>query len=260
LATSGIQTAEPDIKKVFIKAVTKGGGKESKVFALRNIKPNEITSCDSLKSVIRCQLSDDIVKGSFDVGVVQNSSSAVSFRSAEDVAETWEHLRTGKKVTLWCDGMLSSKKRKRKCPDEESENEEEYEIEAKSKKKKESMRADKVDDVVKALKAQHGSLYTPMQFRIWADMIVGDMHTSSEEPPSSTMFLRSGSQTVKRKPSTSDVVIQVADKLATALSPKAASPRNSPAKVIENRSRCYKQLSELTNFVNRVYCQMKSIL
>ena len=45
---------------------------------------------------IKSQLSDDIIKGPFDVGVVQNNSSAVSFRSAEDIAEFWEYLRNGK--------------------------------------------------------------------------------------------------------------------------------------------------------------------
>ncbi len=61
------------------------------------------------------------------------------------------------------------------------------------------------------------------------------------------MFNRAGSVNVKRRTS-SDAVTQVVDKLANALSPKAVSScGNSPAKVIENRTKCDKQLSELKN-------------
>ena len=57
-----------------------------------------------------------------------------------------------------------------------------------------------------------------------------------------TMFTRAGSETVKKK---SDVV-QVLDKLATVLSPQtktasphgSGSPRSSPIKIIESRSKC----------------------
>lgn len=79
-------------------------------------------------------------------------------------------------------------------------------------------------------------------------MLVGETHTSHSDPPTNTMFVRAGLETVKRRsPSSSDVVIQVVDKLATVLSPKASSPRNSPARIIDGRSKCYKQLHELKN-------------
>ena len=40
---------------------------------------------------------------------------------------------------------------------------------------------------VTSLKSKHGSLYTPMQFRIWAEMIVGEVHTSHDVPPSNNV-------------------------------------------------------------------------
>ena len=71
-----------------------------------------------------------------------------------------------------------------------------------------------------------------MQFRIWAEMVVGEVRTSHDVP----MFTRAGSETVKNKSNNPDVV-QVLDKLATVLSPKTktASPRGSgsPIKIIE---------------------------
>lgn len=231
----------PAIKKILLKAVSKDNPKQHRLFTLRNVRPSDIISCDNLRSLIKSQFSSDIIKESFDVGMVQNNSSAVSFRSAEDIAEVWEHIRSGKSITLWCDGMISTKKKKQVCNSDDEEGE------PKRKKSKVSTaREDKIDQLVSDLKTKHGNLYTPMQFRIWAEMIFGEVHTSHDEPPSNTMFTRAGSE--RKPPSSSDMVIQVVDKLATVLSPKASSPArtsNSPAKIIESRSKCYKQLNEL---------------
>lgn len=235
--------ATPSVKKVLLKAVNREKAKECKIFTLRNIKQNDITSCKNLKSLIKSQLCGDIIDGSFDVGVMQNNS-AVSFRSAEDLTEIWEQLLVGKSITLWCDGMTSSRNKKRSC----DELEEESEKRKSKKRKKDTTREEQVEELIEGLKVKHGTAYTPMQFRIWAEMIAGGVHVSHDEPPSTTMFNRSGSINVKKK-TTSDVVTQVVDKIANVLSPKAASSSNSnsPAKVIENRSKCYKQLSELKN-------------
>ena len=73
----------PVFNRILLKAVCKGPSKEAKLFTLRNVRPSIVTSCDSLR---RSQLSDDIIKGQFNVGVMQNNSSAVTFRSAEDIA------------------------------------------------------------------------------------------------------------------------------------------------------------------------------
>lgn len=148
-----------------------------------------------------------------------------------------------KNITLWCDGMISSKKRKKDSPDTEDE-----ENEPRVKKSKAtSAREDKVDDLVESLKSKHGNSCSPMQFRIWAEMVVGGVHTSHDVPPSNTMFTRAGSETVKKK-STNLNAVQVLDKLASVLSPKTpprSSPHNSPVRAIESRSKCYKQLCDL---------------
>ena len=64
-----------------------------------------------------------------------------------------------------------------------------------------------------------------MQFRIWAEMIIGGIHASHDEPPSTTMFSRSGSVNVMKK-SSSNAVVQVVEKLASVLTPKSS---NGPA-------------------------------
>ncbi len=100
------------------------------------------------------------------------SNSAVSFRSKGGM---WEQLRSGKNITLWCDGMVSMsmssrKKRKRPCESDLEEDIDEKKEKKSKKKKKDANREDKVEE---ELKAKHGKAYTPMQFRIWAEMIVG---------------------------------------------------------------------------------------
>ena len=79
-------------------------------------------------------------------------------------------------------------------------------------------------------------------------MNVGGYHPSTDEAPTTTMFTRAGGATPKRK-STAEVVSQAIGKLSTALSPGTSSPTlsQSPAKQIENRSKCYKQLGEIQN-------------
>ena len=61
------------------------------------------------------------------------------------------------------------------------------------------------------------------------------------------MFLRAGGTSTKRK-TTADIVLQTINQLAPVLSPSVATPstsHSSPAKVIDNQSKCYKQLGEL---------------
>ena len=166
--------------------MNKSNPKESKLFTLRNLQINNISSCENLKCFIKSQLSNDIVEGPFDVGVLQGNL-AVSFRSTEDIKEAWEQLRAGKNTTLWCDGMASGKKKR--SHDYDTDNEEDIEKKKpKKRKKKEDDREEKVEKLVEGLKAKHGTTYTPIQFRIWAEMIAGGVHISQDEPPHTTFF------------------------------------------------------------------------
>ena len=58
-----------------------------------------------------------------------------------------------------------------------------------------------------------------MQYRVWAEMIIGGVHKSKEHTPTLTMFIRAGSS---RKKSELGVT------------------GSSPAKQIENRTKSYK--------------------
>ena len=93
-----------------------------------------------------------------------------------------------------------------------------------------------------------------MQLRIWAEMVAVSMHSDLDDPPNTTMFARAGGTTPSRKKSDQQsVVAQAVTEAASAIS-GALSPRpstqlqlmgTSPAKLIDSRSKLYKQLSEL---------------
>ena len=182
------------------------------MFTLRSINTTAITSCDSLKRVIKEQLKQEIVSDIrvFDVGFVQGSN-VVSIRSAEDFQEVFSDIlrvaNSSCKVMLWCDGlreeMVSATGHGQKCGynwDSEEDSESEECRRPKKKKKKAKSREDKENKVqytVDHLKEQHGSKFTSMQLRIWAEMITGGMYTSKESPPNTTMFTRAGGQSKK---------------------------------------------------------------
>ena len=97
------------------------------------------------------------------------------------------------------------------------------------KKRKSKEREDKVEMIISELKDKHQSKYTPMQYRIWTEMIVDEIHDSTCVSPITSMFKRAGGTTNKDKSlcSTSDIA------------------KESPVNVIDSRTKCYKQLSDL---------------
>ena len=199
------------IKKILLKAFIKGK-KDSKVFTLRNIRTDDVTSCKDLVSIIKSQLQHDVIKD-FDVGFVENSSS-VSIRSNEDLRDVWDQIKRGKNTMLWCDGMAPMNKRRI-----DAESDEEHNSRRSKKKKQDDTREDRVEEMVKTLKAKHGnSAYTQMQYRAWAEMIAGGVHRSENDPLTTTMFSRCGSGGGSVRKRSSDIV-QVMEKLSDVLSP-----------------------------------------
>ena len=77
---------------------------------------------------------------------------------------------------------------------ESDEEEDEAQVKSQKKKKKRSSaqedREEKVQTTIEQLKEKHGTLYTPMQLRIWSESILGGTHSSLEEAPTSSMFAR----------------------------------------------------------------------
>ena len=107
-----------------------------------------------------------------------------------------------------------------------------------------------MEGILQKLQANHGKSFSPMQYRIWAEMHAGGYHPSLDEAPTNSMFLRAGGATPKSR-STADTVSQTITQLTPQIlsTPTSTSTvsSSSPAKMIDNRSKCYKQLSEIKN-------------
>ena len=237
----------PPIKKVLIKATNKENKGKDKLFVLRDIESEKLMSCKDLKLLIKAQLKEDITESEFDVGYI-HGSSVVTIRNQVDFEELWDGLRKGANTMLWCNGMQSSLVGSKRSTDTSH-----TEVEKKRRKTKETETANEVDNILTTLKEKHGSNFSLMQYRIWAEMHVGGYHPSIDEAPTTTMFVRAGGTTPKRR-TTADAVSQAFNKLSSVLSPTGAVSQpsqtnnsHSPAKVIENRSKCYRQLGEIKN-------------
>ena len=101
----------------------------------------------------------------------------------------------------------------------------------KKKKKDDISKEEKVEGILQMLQEKHGRDFTPMQYRIWAEMHAGGYHPSLDEAPANSMFLRAGGATLKRR-STADIAV-------TQLTPLMASSHSSalsPARIIDNGS------------------------
>ena len=177
------------------------------MFTLRNIDIDKIASRDNLKEEIRGQLRGDIVSSDFDVGYMCENS-VISIRNPDDLAEIWSDITERKnKVVLWCDGLkiedssggATSSRRRQATGSESDEEEDGAQAKSQKKKKKKSAaqedREEKVQTTMEQLKEKHGTLYTPMQLRIWSESIAGSIHSSLEEAPTSSMFARAGKGT-----------------------------------------------------------------
>lgn len=257
------------VSKVLLKAFSRGSKKDPKIFTLRDVPTGVISTCKQLKQEIRTQLQRDIAQDhSFDVGYMQGSTP-VSIRTPSDIADVWSEVNAGKKVVLWCDGLKlpsatpkPSTSRKRKASvciesdnDTDSSDDELSLDENKPKKKKKTAqesREENVEKTVSTLKEKHGKSYTQMQYRIWAEMHAGGLHADLENPPNTSMFTRAGGTTPTRRSSkdgVAEALTHVANQISGILTPVPSGSRGtmgtSPAKLIENRSKCYKQLSEL---------------
>ena len=245
------------LPKVVLKAHSVNKKDSAKTFTLRNLDLSAIKSCVDLKAVIKRRLSSDITGEEYDVGYVQGSN-VVRVRTAEDLDELWALLRKPQSnVAIWCDGLsreadlcvtttatatTGGRKRKKQTDTMSSE----------ITSKKHVDTHERVQALVDQLKEKHDTKYTPMQYRIWGELIIGGQHVSMDEAPdNNSMFNRAGGGTkTKPKDVQSPVAQALTEVLASALAPRLPTgrtqgSRSSPAKLIENRSSLYKQLSEL---------------
>ena len=100
------------------------------------------------------------------------------------------------------------------------------------KKSREEDKDAKIDTSIKELKETHeaNNMCTPMQYRVWAETLISGMATL-DCAPTSTMFNRAGGGPKKHSSNAMEHI------------------GSSPAKVIDNPTKCYKQLADLKNLL-----------
>ena len=98
--------------------------KSRKTLIVRKVDTSTIHSVGDVKKVIRNALRDDIIVQDFDVGYIQGAN-VVRIRSKDDLSEMWAELKLKNNVSMWCGGLVSSKKSSRKLcmSDDESDDE-----------------------------------------------------------------------------------------------------------------------------------------
>ena len=178
-------------------------GKAHRVFCLRNIK---LSFQEDIKRANKSQLQDDIIAGEFDIGIV-SGSHVISLRSQADLHELSTEIQMGKNPVLWCNGLkkkscetaaasvTENKKRKRgnSCV-KSSESTTDFAKLPQKKKSRQEEKEELVESTIKKLKEKHGTRFTPMQVRIWSEMITGDLYVSLDDPPKTSMFARAGGE------------------------------------------------------------------
>ena len=79
-----------------------------------------------------------------------------------------------------------------------------------------------------------------MQYHIWVEMMIAGLHSSTDEPPTTSMFTRAGGASSNKK------AAQGTKMLSQTLKGGGENVNCSPAKVIDSRT---KQLSDLKNLL-----------
>jgi len=156
---------------------------------------------------------------------------------------------------IWCDRLkdYSQKRKRNQTPqsDEDSEKERLDGVTTSKTKKanRKEEREDKVSDTLNQLREKHGNSFTPMQCRIWSEMVVGEVHSRLDDPPNTSMFMRAGGASVTKKDpnSRAQALTRAASRMGAAIAMAPSPPPvtqsasgcahelgSSPAKVIES--------------------------
>lgn len=88
----------------------------------------------------------------------------------------------------WAYSTSKGKGRSSKKTSENSDSEEDHPAKKKRRNTTEE-RMDRVDDIVDELRVKHKSVYSTLQYRVWAETVVGGRHESLDSPPKGSFFL-----------------------------------------------------------------------
>lgn len=233
---------------LYLKVLSPENKKDYKTVSLRGLDKETIDTPAKLKAAIAMQC-DGLSDQSIDIGYF-NHSKKLWINSRLDVNDVWAMVEKGERVTLWCLDTSATLKRKRDEPaGEERQSKRRNNLQQQCTSTVEERRTQAKENEEKLMDL-HKDKWTSFQYKLWAEMLVYGTHSSFEEPPSSSMFVRD-----KKHPSSSSHVgddtavgmVAAMSTLCQALIPKETPkpPISSPMKNAQLRGTYMKQLNEL---------------
>ena len=205
---------------------------EHKTFVLRDIDVKKIDNITSMKKQILNQFGSGFVNEDLDFNIgYYKGTTRIWIRTESDLTELLRIMQS-KSLTLWCDRVDQQKRKKRsKLPASEGSSDsdnDQYSQTAKKKRKTASEDKDsRVDDTVDKLREKHGTKWSTIQYRVWAETMVGGRHTSYDRPPTGAYFKQSkGSQGTSTSPAVSGED-QEGAKSSAVMTPVKAAQLNS---------------------------------
>ena len=156
---------------------------DHKTFMLRNLDVGEVNSLADFRHAILAQFGDKLVDSDSDFNFgFYKGTKQIWVRNDQDLDELMQLLQAkSSTLTLWCEGR--DKKRKKKASDSSGSDNESNGTRKKKKGSSSDDRMSRVDDIVDNLREKHGHAYSNLQFRVWAETIVGGRHESMDNPP-----------------------------------------------------------------------------
>lgn len=223
---------------IFLKAINPMNKKDWQDYTLRGISRETMDTPEKLRQTITDQCGEGVVPE--EIGYFEQATKHW-IHNRLDMADVWNKIEGGAKITLWCmrnESVVSKSRSKRGSTEDESNTE--------KKKQKLCSSKELAEEHEQELQEKHGSKYTRFQYKLWAEMLASGVHNDMGEPPAASMFTR-GTKQQKQPDAVVSGMMSVVNTLCQAVTSKqsTATASASPVKRAELRSKYIQQLSEL---------------
>ena len=222
---------EPNLISVSVKIICPNEKRaDHKTYMLRGLNTEEVNSVVDFREALFAEFGPKLIDSDceFDFGYYKGTKR-IWVRNGQDLEECMQLLRTkSSSMTVWCEGR--SRKRKKKALDSSGSDDESNGTKKKKKGASSDDKMSSVDDIVDDLRERHGHAFNNLQYRVWAESVVGRRHTSLDKPPRGSYFKRSTVSPHDRSP------VNLEEK-----SPKVITP----IKAAELKTKYISQIKEL---------------
>lgn len=228
------------LPELTVKVFARGSGKN---YVVRNVEVGSISSNSTFKQFVVREFGNEICGEAEDLEIGYfKGNKRVWIRTDDDYLEVLGKLRSGNAITLWCDSGTKSSGRKRVLADDKSDSDSDgtqRSSTSRLKRRKRSLYEEKnarVQEIFEKLKVRHGDKYTGPQYRLWAEAIDVNQHSSYDEHPQGSFFsAMQGRAHGIRKSGSSDVLSTAVTTLATSLA-AALQPRGESSSICSTAS------------------------